>query len=268
MMTHNYICSALEQADLLIVNRSQIAVMSRGSPEKETENEDCAAVMPINKDTMLLMVADGVGGHINGAIASSLLTKLMDSTFKREKTQITSVREMILTSIEETNFTLMRKETGEATTVAIAEVNRNSIRSYHVGDSEILVTGQRGKIKLQTLPHSPVGYAMESGLLNEEEAIMHSDRHYVSNTVGQDDMHITIGSPVILSKRDTVLLGTDGLFDNLLKEEIIEIVRKGPLKKCAELLIETVLERMSEHDGKRPSKPDDVTFILYRPPAS
>ena len=268
MMTHNYICSDLEQADLLIVNRSQIAVMSRGSPEKETENEDCAAVIPINKDTTLLMVADGVGGHINGAIASSLLTKLMNSMIKRDKTEITSVREMILTSIEETNFTLMRKETGEATTVAIAEINKNSIRSYHVGDSEILVTGQRGKIKLQTLPHSPVGYAMESGLLNEEEAIMHSDRHYVSNTVGQGDMHISIGSPVILNKRDTVLLGTDGLFDNLLKEEIVEIVRKGPLEKCAQLLIETVLERMSEYDERRPSKPDDVTFILYRPPAS
>jgi len=133
-----------------------------------------------------------------------------------------------------------------------------------VGDSAILVVGQRGKLKLQTLSHSPVGYAVESGLLDADEALHHEERHIVSNMVGAPDMRIEVGSALALAPRDTVLLATDGLMDNLGLAEIVEIVRRGPLERAARRLAELCDERMRRPLEGQPSKPDDVTFVLFR----
>ena len=137
-------------------------------------------------------------------------------------------------------------------------------RPYHVGDSEILVVGQRGRIKLQTVSHSPVGYAVEAGLLTQKEALHHDDRHLVSNLIGSPDMRIEVGSPMVLAPRDTVLLATDGLFDNLTVREIVKMIRAGPLLDAASALIRACESRMQSPGAGTPSKPDDVTFILYR----
>ncbi len=251
--------------ELIELPHGQATVFSRSSPAKTSGNEDCAAVIIVNDDTTLLMVADGMGGHANGAAASAFLTRLLGDSMSEEKLGDNMIRESILDSIEKTNLNLMRKETGEGTTVAIAEINRNSVRSYHVGDSEVLISGQRGKIKLQTLSHSPVSYALESGLMGEEQAITHEQRHFISNAVGQSDMHITIGSSVPLHKRDTLLLATDGLFDNLFKNEVIEAIRMGPIVNCSANLAYAASTRMTNQTDDCPSKPDDLTFILYRP---
>src|SRR5690606_26158083 len=102
-----------------------------------------------------------------------------------------------------------------AATLALAELSSSGIRPYHVGDSMILILGGRGKVKLQTVSHSPVGYGVESGLLNEQEAMFHEDRHLVSNMIGCPEMRIEIGPWHCLAARDTLLIATDGLFDNL-----------------------------------------------------
>ncbi len=133
-----------------------------------------------------------------------------------------------------------------------------------MGDSEIVVVGQRGRLKLQTVSHSPVGYAVEAGMLDGEEALHHDERHLVSNLVGSAEMRIEVGSPLALAPRDTVLLGTDGLFDNLVFYEIVEAIRVGPLERAAQELAEAALKRMQEPVEGQPSKPDDLTFILYR----
>ena len=79
------------------------------------------------------------------------------------------------------------------------EISNGSVRPYHVGDSVILLVGQRGKIKLQTVSHSPVGYAVEAGVLDEVEAMHHQDRHVVSNFIGSPEMRIEVGAPLRLA---------------------------------------------------------------------
>ena len=159
----------------------------------------------------------------------------------------------------------MNSEPGAATTLALVEIQDRTIRPYHVGDSAILVTGQRGKVKLQTIPHSPIGYAVEAGLMEEEEAIHHEERHVISNVIGSDQMRIEIGPPIELAPRDTLLLASDGLFDNLLPDEIIDTIRSGPLDEAVGVLVKTAQERMAKQTGDAPSKPDDLTVIAYRP---
>jgi serine/threonine protein phosphatase PrpC len=101
-------------------------------------------------------------------------------------------------------------------------------------------------------------------MISEEEAIHHKDRHIVSNVVGTQDTHIEIGPRRQLAPRDTLLIASDGLFDNLHVEEIVEIIRKGPLAVAARSLVASVTRRMVDSNGENPSKPDDLTFVLFR----
>ena len=92
----------------------------------------------------------------------------------------------------------------------------------------------------------------------------HADRHFISNMIGSPDMHISIGSPLKLSPRDTVLIASDGLVDNLHLEEIIATARKGALNQAAGELLTQALQRMSSPEPGAPSKPDDLSAILFR----
>ncbi|HEY5701022.1 MAG TPA: protein phosphatase 2C domain-containing protein, partial [Gammaproteobacteria bacterium] len=176
----------------------------------------------------------------------------------------TSVREAILEGFDRANHSILDQGNGSATTLVVVEVDSNTIRSYHVGDSGLVACGGRGKIKLETIAHSPVGYAIEAGVLSEREAIQHEDRHIVSNVVGDSSMHVGMSSPLRLRPRDTVVLASDGLFDNFHAWEIVEHVRRGPLIKAVRTLTEQCRKRMTEPKESRPSKPDDLTVIAFR----
>ena len=105
-------------------------------------------------------------------------------------------------------------------------------------------------------------------MLDEDEAVQHDQRHLLFNVIGASDMRIEIGPPVKLDRRDTVLLASDGLMDNLYLDEIVEIVRKGRLSDAADELVRRAVERMTQSAGDEPSKPDDLTVVLFRPNAS
>jgi serine/threonine protein phosphatase PrpC len=79
-------------------------------------------------------------------------------------------------------------------------------------------------------------------------------------------MRVEIGPALDLALRDTVLLASDGLFDNLFIDEIVDIIRTGPLPAAADRLVEAARKRM-EGDGSdgHPCKPDDLTVVLFRP---
>jgi serine/threonine protein phosphatase PrpC len=67
-----------------------------------------------------------------------------------------------------------------------------------------------------------------------------------------------------MAVHDTVLLASDGLFDNVFADEIIEIIRRGPLSAAADRLMAIAGKRMMARIGTKPSKPDDLTVVLYR----
>jgi serine/threonine protein phosphatase PrpC len=141
-------------------------------------------------------------------------------------------------------------------------------RSYQVGDSEAMVVGQRGRVRAQTTAHSPTGFAVEAGLLDQREALHHEERHLVSNFIGMPDMRIEMGSGLTLNPLDTVLLASDGLMDNVHLHEITELIRKGPIIDSSNALIALAKRRMTVETLHQPSKPDDLSVILFRKPYS
>jgi serine/threonine protein phosphatase PrpC len=234
----------------------RLAYFSARLADRAGPNEDGA----LFDEAGVLAVADGAGGQAAGAKASRCaLERLRDSL-----AGAASLRDGIMSGFEQAQEGVAALGIGAATTLAVVELSEGAVRSYHVGDSFILVVGQRGRRKLQSISHSPVGYAVEAGLLDEEEALHHDERHLVSNLLGAPGMRVEVTSPLRLAPRDTVVLASDGLTDNLHVEEVVEIVRRGPLDKAARRLAATAAQRMRTPEPEQPSKPDDLTFLLYR----
>ena len=241
-----------------------VGLFSCRSPGRERANEDSAALLPFDATSGVLAVADGMGGERGGARASSLAIDSLETALDEARREGWMLRTAILNGFERANEAICEMGVGAGTTLAAVEIADDSIRPYHVGDSLILQIGQRGKLKLQTVAHSPVGFAVESGLLDEGEAMHHEHRHLVSNVLGAADMRIEVGSQRRIAPRDTLLLASDGLSDNLRTEEIVALLRTGPLEIACERLAELARARMHAPNEEEPSKPDDLTFVAYR----
>ena len=240
-------------------------VFTRHAPGKDSDNEDSLGLIPCGADTAALLVADGLGGLPSGDQASATAIHQVSKSITDHCNGKLVLREAILDGIEQSNRMISEKHIGSGTTIAAVSLELNHIRPYHVGDSAILITGQRGKIKYQTIPHSPVGYAVEAGLIEADEAIYHKERHLLSNMIGTTEMRVEIGPQIRLAPRDTLVVASDGLFDNLQIEEIVDIIRIGRLEHAAENLAKICHARMTEFSEIRPHKPDDLGFILFRP---
>jgi serine/threonine protein phosphatase PrpC len=240
--------------------QGRVALFSVRAPEKASINEDAAALISIDDRNGLIVIADGLGGHADGALASRMaIDELIDAT-RDVMDSGGALREAVLQGIDAANQAIMALGNGAATTLAVTEITDAGMRTYHVGDSSILVTGQRGLLKQQTIQHSPIGHAVESGLLDEAGAMQSEERHLVSNVVGSTDMRVELGPLRKLAVFDTVVMASDGLADNLMIEEIIGIVRKGPLDRAAGKLMSACLQAMQGG-----GHPDDLTVALFRP---
>ena len=257
----------MEAPTLLPVGCGEVAAFTKASPLRPGANEDALAVLPAGPAACVLVVADGLGGARAGDAASRLAIERLCEAVEGASGDDRDLRDAILDGIERAHAGVRDLGVGAATTLCVAEIRGHRVRPYHVGDSSILVTGQRGRIKLQTTPHSPVGFAVEAGVLDPSDALHHEDLHLVSNALGADGMRIEIGSPCRLAPRDTLVLATDGLTDNLHLQEILDLVRSGPLEQAAASLVREASSRMqgAGSTAGEPSKPDDLTFVVYRP---
>lgn len=265
MQKQIYINAQMDQPEIHAAARGQVGIFSSQSPDPTRErNEDSAALFTISDDRAVLALADGAGGIRGGDVASALAIRQLQSELERGLDEERGLRGCILDAFEKANRAIIEQGLGSATTLAVIEIESNTIRSYHAGDSAVIAVGQRGKQKLQTVAHSPVGYAVESGVIDVQDAMQHNERHLISNFVGAPAMHIEVGPPVKLARRDTVLIASDGLTDNLHNDEIIDAIRRGSLHQVMERVIAAVRQRMVSPGDDQPSKPDDLTFMIFR----
>lgn len=236
---------------------------SRRAPDKDTDNEDTVAAIPYGPDACVLVVADGAGGLPGGRRASRTAVTTLEASLQTSMTETMLLRTAILNGIDAANHAVLELGSGK-TTLTVVTIEGLVARTYQIGDSEALILGQRGKVKAQTLAHSPTGFAVEAGFLDQREALHHEERHLVSNFLGTSDMRIDMGNTVVLNPLDTVLLASDGLTDNLHFEEIVEFSRKGALDGAVDALTGLACRRMSNETKTLPSKPDDLSVILFR----
>ena len=246
-------------AEIIACEIGEAALLSRRSPYKDTDNEDAAIIVPIGNRGLLLAVADGCGGMPAGdEAARKALTALRSEVLNQSVTDFTGA---VMAGFDAANQAVLDMRVGAGTTLAVVIIIDNEARMFHVGDSLALVTGQRGVVRLQAIAHSPTGFGVEAGLMTEEEAIAHEHRNLVLNIVGSSQMSVEISQKVKLRPRDTVLLSSDGLSDNVMTDQIVQKCRVGSCLKAVETLAEIATKQMHTQDGH----PDDLTILAYRP---
>jgi serine/threonine protein phosphatase PrpC len=248
----------------LSIGGGTLVAYTSPAPDKDTENEDTVAAIPYGPEAVVLVVADGAGGMPGGGRASETAVRVLDASLQQSMEETMLLRTAILNGIEAANQAVRDLGNGSATTLTVVTVEGRVARTYQVGDSEAMVVGQRGRVRAQTMAHSPTGFAVEAGFLDQRAALHHEDRHLVSNLMGTGEMRIDVGAMVELNVHDTVLLASDGLTDNIHFEEIVEFMRKGPLDEALESITRRAIRRMTVESKTLPSKPDDLSVILFR----
>lgn len=255
---------SLFHPDSLQLSLGEISTYSSKSPDKTGPNEDSLGVISIDKHRLILAVADGVGGYRSADEASCIAITSLKEEIEKAIESKTKMRNAILNSFEIANQKILDLGVGAGTTLSVIEIEDNQMRAYHIGDSSIFHVGSRGKLKFRNTLHSPVGYALEAGMINEKEAMAHEESHMILSVLGSKEMKIEIGPTLEIAESDSLLVCSDGLTDNVLESDILEIIRKGNATEAINKLVELSHKSMA----KDPLKPDDLSLILFRPKSS
>ena len=260
-----YLHREMSRAEALSIGPGEVVVFSTARRPGRSPNEDAAAVVPLGPERAVLLLADGMGGAAQGDRAAAMaIGSATERLLLSSSGAASAVRNAILDGIEEADRAIRDLKLGAGTTILALELWRDRVRSYHAGDSMAALIDADGRPRWRTVPHSPVGHAVEAGLLDEAQAIRHQSRHLLTNAIGKRAMHVEVGSFRPLMPSDTLILGSDGLFDNLMLSEIGELVRGRSLESAVAELVGVATRRMISPDDSNISKPDDLTVIGFR----
>lgn len=209
------------------------------------------------------LVADGMGGHNKGDMASKLAADVIKdyimSHFSDDMDSF-DVSELMRTAIVKANDRLYKMALknpiciGMGTTVTMALVFDKWLITAHVGDSRAYLIGKNG-IERITRDHSYVHELVERGSISEEEAKRHPKRNCITRAVGTE-RSIMVDINVRNYGGETVLLCSDGLWAYLEDEKIYSIVKNSSSpEEAAEQLVEMALLNEST---------DNVTAVIFR----
>lgn len=247
-----------------IINNNEVIYFSDSSPtKKSSQNEDSLAVIPVDNDNLILVVSDGMGGMPAGEQASMIVIEALCDSLKTKNNKV-SVCESIINGIEKANKDILNSKIGSGATVSIAAISKGQLRTYQVGDSLILLAKEKGKIKYQSMSHSPIGFAIECGAINKNQAMMHHSRNLISNYVGLSNMYIQVSSIIDICAGDNLIISSDGLSDNLYENEILEFISETSLNNGVRKMIAECQHNMKEFLPDRNRHPDDLSFICFR----
>lgn len=243
----------------------KIVVRMASGPDRPAgrPGEDAAAVLGCGPDGLVLAVADGMGGQRGGARAAKIAVDALAELVPETGGGTTHVVE----AFDEAQRRTKARRGAGATTMVVALITSKPaamVRFFNVGDSEGIVLNTLGRIKTRTTAQSPVGYLSAAGAISPDEALLHDYRHLLSSAIGIDAMRLEICPKVTFGRSDTLVMGSDGMFDNVFEHEILDIIRHRDLDKAGDRLSTLVAARMRPGSGP-PSKPDDMSFILFRP---
>jgi protein phosphatase len=229
---------------------------------RRPSNEDSYAVAP---ELGLFLVADGMGGHRAGQVASGLAARTALATLRSQREGRGSAVERLRACVTAANAEILASSrakpelAGMGTTVVALLAERGCVALAHVGDSRAyLVRG--GEIHRLTEDHTLVGELVRRGEISERAAASHPQRHVLLRALGvrrDVDPDLLELSP---EPGDRYLLCSDGLTGHLEDAEIAELVSGNEdLEAACERLVELANRRGGD---------DNITVVLLRCEAS
>lgn len=191
-------------------------------------NEDSYAFAPPH----LFAVADGMGGHVAGEIASTMAINTINRFIEKHQTVVAeNPLKFLQAAVEEANRLIFamaqsRQEClGMGTTVTAVYVVPPKLYWSHVGDSRLYIV-RNGILHQVTRDHSVVGELLQNGSITAEEALIHPHRNILTRAVGTEEFVTVDTGCCELIKDDKFLLCTDGLTTMLSEQEISAIINE------------------------------------------
>jgi protein phosphatase len=209
---------------------------------KRSSNEDNYF---INEELNFFMVADGMGGHAAGEVASQIAVDaaanfnfdLLDPLASLSQLTFKINQEIINRSQQNPDYM------GMGTTFAAVIIKNSKLYYVNLGDSRIyLYNRKENNLKKISKDHSLVADLLRKGKITEEEAFNHPKKNIVTQALGlEDELDLDTGQ-LEISEDDYILLCTDGLTDMIRKDKIEEIFRDNKqIEEIAEQLLQEAL---------------------------
>jgi len=216
--------------------RFSIFQESRKGGRKANEDRTSYAY---TRDALLMVIADGMGGHLHGEVASQIAVQLLTEAFQREaKPMLADPLGFLQKSILDAHFALgdyakARNLVESPRTTCVACVVQDAMAYWsHAGDSRLYHV-REGRIQAQTRDHSRVQMLVDQGRVREEAVAAHPDRNKIFNCVGASARpQVELSKPTPLRQDDTLMLCTDGLWGPLTGKLITATLMKRNLMKA------------------------------------
>lgn len=226
------------------------------------QNQDAYHVEQLDRNTLLAVVCDGMGGAKSGNIASSLTVDVFVQEVRRSwKSSMTQdgITQMLRSAVKLANFTVydqakqFEEFDGMGTTLVAVLVRNRHVTVAHVGDSRAYKVNEDGIWQL-TRDHSLVQMMVERGELTPEMARTYPGKNFITRAIGTEPLVLCDISHQELKRGDFLLLCSDGLSNMMDDQEILfEVVHGVNRKNCCQRLLDIAKNR---------GAPDNVTTVL------
>lgn len=199
--------------------------------QKRSNNQDFINKFDNKQGITLVILADGMGGHRAGNIASEMtVTDLGREWVNTDYTELSQIRDWFLVSLENENkkvYELGQTDEfkGMGTTVEALAIVDNNVIYAHVGDSRIGLL-RHGEYQLLTSDHSLVNELVKAGQLTEEEAVNHPQKNIITQSIGQANPVEPDLGVQMLEENDYLIINSDGLTNMITNDEIVEILNQ------------------------------------------
>jgi PPM family protein phosphatase len=214
-----------------------------------------------SKDVLLMVIADGMGGHARGELAAEIAVNSMTSRFEREaRTVLRRPREFLDSAFHSAHRAIVafadQNDMLECprTTLVGCLVQNGKAYWAHSGDSRLYMV-REGRLALSTVDHSRVQQLIESGVITKAQAAIHPERNKIYNCLGGVlPPLVTHSEEWTLKVGDTILLSTDGFWGPLDADFVASKVQKMSLLNIMPVL-------MQEAQKKAGADSDNLSVI-------
>jgi len=228
---------------------------------RELNEDNCNVLVGYSGVPVCFVIADGMGGHKSGEIASkkavdSVCSRLLETNWEIE--DISDLLKNIICSVNKElyDFSLLNEATqGMGTTLTVSVFKNGKLYIGHVGDSRVYLIRAKTIEKL-TWDHSYIEELVKNGSITKDEAVNHPKKNVITRAVGYESALQVDTYEIDIKENDEVLLCTDGLTNMLSEDEILEILTK---EKNPQTACDTLVENANNKGGE-----DNITVIIGR----
>lgn len=233
--------------------------------KKRAINEDYLDVVEKEQGMVLAVLADGMGGHNAGDVASELAVRFLVDRFQKSTLHLTSDANTVSSWLKEAYeganeriSTIAESDPsckGMGTTLIAAVFQNNKVTFAHIGDSRVYLYS-KGEINPLTKDHSYVNVLLDSGEINEEQARTHPRKNMLMKAIGTE---ISIDPDILtvtVRPEEFMLICSDGLSNMVSAEQMVHVLQS---EATLQAKVETFIELANEQGGE-----DNISLIISR----